>query len=102
MLWWVHLHIFEAKLEGEELFLCYRISGISGIRDSLSSFADFKAKNSGLHKQNCRGFHFFDAKNYRIPESKFPYLERNTTKVELKEVSPLFSGEPFPSWFFQV
>lgn len=47
--------------------VCYRISGISGIRDSLSSFADSKAKNSGLQKQNSPGFHFSDAK--KLPDS---------------------------------
>ena len=95
-------HFWGEVRRGRTEPLCYWISEISGIRDSLSSFADSKAKNSGLHKQNCPGFHFSDAKNYRIPESKFPCLERNTTNVELKEVSPLFSGEPFPSWLFQV
>ena len=95
-------HFWSEVRRGRTEPLCNRISGISGIRDSLSSFADSKAKNSGLHKQNCPGFHFSDAKNYRIPESKFPYLGRNTAKVELKEASPLFSGEPFPSWLFQI
>ena len=95
-------HFWSEVRRGRTEPLCYWISGISGIRDSLSSFADSKAKNSGLQKQNSPGFHFSDAKNYRIPESKFPCLERNTTEVELKEVSPLFSGEPFPSWLFQV
>lgn len=95
-------HFWSEVRRGRTEPLCYWISGISGIRDSLSSFADSKAKNSGLHKQNCPRFHFSDAKNYRIPESKFPYLGRNTTKVELKEVRPLFSGEPFPSWLFQI
>lgn len=63
-------HFWREVRRGRTEPLCYRISGISGIRDSLSSFSDFKAKNSRVLTSKIVP----DAKNYRIPKSKFPLL----------------------------
>lgn len=81
--------------------VCYRISGISGIRDSLSSFADSKAKNSGLHKQNCPGFHFSDAKNYRIPESKFLTWGETRQKLNSKKLVHFSQVNHFHPGYFK-
>ena len=97
-----NVHV-EAKLEGEELSPF--VIGSVGLVGFAIPWAVFRIPKPRIPDSTSKIVPDSTSpmqKIYRIPESKFPYLGRNTTKVELKEVSPLFSGEPFPSWLFQV
>ena len=54
-----------------------RIPIRSGIPDSLSCILDSEAQDSGLHKKNNPWFQIKQAKCSQIPESGFPYIERD-------------------------
>ena len=51
---------------------------VGGIPDSLSCILDFKAQDSGFHKQNFPRFRIPQAKISRIPESTFHNMRRVT------------------------
>ena len=70
--------------------LGFRIPIVSDIPDSFSCIQDFKAQDSGFHKQKLR---------IQISESRFPYMRRPESRslvvlVHLSSPSPLNCGVP--------
>lgn len=90
-------HFWREVRRGRTEPLCYRISGISGIRDSLSSFSDFKAKNSRVHKQNCPGCK-------KLPDSKIqipPTWGETRQKLNSKKLAHFSQVNHFHPGYFK-
>ena len=103
MLWWVvHLHIFEAKLEGEELSPF--VTGSVGLVGFAIPWAVFRIPKPRISDSTSKIVPDSTSpmqKIYRIPESKFPYLGRNTTKLNSKKLAHFSQVNHFHPGYFK-